>query len=589
MKAVEKARCALFIVVALVISIDETATWGQSLLSQGPFRVVAKSGDAAPGGNSHLDFKNFYNVTIDDQQRITFSAYLENNHLGVYGERDGQLQLLLGEGQSMPDAGGGMESFDYLSPTDIHWNNDGRIVASGYVSPSDDGLAVGEAPDGLEMVVVSGDAPPGEPTGVRFAWIDQAAINNAGEVAAFAIADGYSCGGPCRHAKWGFWQHSPTAGLVEVAVSGSSQADGRTFTLSRDTTQFSLNDSGVLVIRGVRDLNNGTLPDEQTIWRHAGGQLTALVKDGDPAPGPGNGATFWYISSPAIDAAGNAVFFGAYTYEAGGGGEGLWLADGARVTAVVYDNQQIPGTNWAFRRFSSDPIINSQGTVLFQSDLVNPSGGGSSGLFQIGSGGNLETIALKGDMPGALTDGARLRSFSGTAMNDNRSVVFAASLEGPNVTQDNDYSLWIYRDEELQLLAREGEMIELAPNDLRQLRGFDFESASFSNGHGYTLGLGPELLTAMTLYFTDNSQAVVTTAVGDYNNDGAVDAADYVVWRKNGGTRHGFEIWRRSFGATTAGGDSLSIGQVPEPASTLLVLSCAAAAAWTRRRISQAR
>jgi len=35
---------------------------------------------------------------------------------------------------------------------------------------------------------------------------------------------------------------------------------------------------------------------------------------------------------------------------------------------------------------------------------------------------------------------------------------------------------------------------------------------------------------------------------GDFNLDGKVDAADYVVWRKNGGTPNQYNDWRRNFG-----------------------------------------
>ena len=31
---------------------------------------------------------------------------------------------------------------------------------------------------------------------------------------------------------------------------------------------------------------------------------------------------------------------------------------------------------------------------------------------------------------------------------------------------------------------------------------------------------------------------------GDFNDDGRIDAADYVVWRKNGGTPQAYNTWR---------------------------------------------
>ncbi|MEX2310055.1 MAG: hypothetical protein WD738_20960 [Pirellulales bacterium] len=78
-----------------------------------------------------------------------------------------------------------------------------------------------------------------------------------------------------------------------------------------------------------------------------------------------------------------------------------------------------------------------------------------------------------------------------------------------------------------------------------------------------------------------NAQSVVLTVIsalaGDYNSDGTVDAADYVLWRKNDGSQEGYDTWRANFGATiatgsgaTAGSSSSADAAVPEP--TLLAL-----------------
>jgi autotransporter-associated beta strand protein len=85
---------------------------------------------------------------------------------------------------------------------------------------------------------------------------------------------------------------------------------------------------------------------------------------------------------------------------------------------------------------------------------------------------------------------------------------------------------------------------------------------------------------------------------GDYNDDGVVDAADYVIWRKAEGTMtvlpndpiggtiglaH-FNQWRGNFGATGAGSGSSSSGSVPEPATWALVGICFAFGCCWRRR-----
>jgi len=63
---------------------------------------------------------------------------------------------------------------------------------------------------------------------------------------------------------------------------------------------------------------------------------------------------------------------------------------------------------------------------------------------------------------------------------------------------------------------------------------------------------------------------------GDYNNDGKVDAADYVLWRSDPGSyggAGGYDTWRANFGATAGSGAGLgSSAAVPEPAAALLML-----------------
>jgi hypothetical protein len=78
-----------------------------------------------------------------------------------------------------------------------------------------------------------------------------------------------------------------------------------------------------------------------------------------------------------------------------------------------------------------------------------------------------------------------------------------------------------------------------------------------------------------------------STLQGDFNRDGTVDAADYVVWRKNPGgvyTQADFNLWRAHFGHTADSGSS-SNTSVPEPGSAILLILVAASGSCTRRRI----
>jgi hypothetical protein len=78
---------------------------------------------------------------------------------------------------------------------------------------------------------------------------------------------------------------------------------------------------------------------------------------------------------------------------------------------------------------------------------------------------------------------------------------------------------------------------------------------------------------------------------GDFNGNGIVDAADYVVWRKNDGTQGGYDAWRSHFGlpsgnANGSSGNSHSQAVVPEPATAALLIF--AAAGWCFRRVRAA-
>jgi PEP-CTERM motif-containing protein len=75
---------------------------------------------------------------------------------------------------------------------------------------------------------------------------------------------------------------------------------------------------------------------------------------------------------------------------------------------------------------------------------------------------------------------------------------------------------------------------------------------------------------------------------GDFNADQAVNAADFIVWRKNlgaadetalNGNGNGtngvdegdYSLWRTNFGRTPAGSSASALGAVPEPSSLALV------------------
>jgi probable HAF family extracellular repeat protein len=78
---------------------------------------------------------------------------------------------------------------------------------------------------------------------------------------------------------------------------------------------------------------------------------------------------------------------------------------------------------------------------------------------------------------------------------------------------------------------------------------------------------------------------------GDFNQDGSVNAGDYVVWRKGLGTtytQNDYDIWRNHFGQTAGSGAALPSANplsaaVPEPA-TMVILVSGVVMMWCGRR-----
>jgi hypothetical protein len=89
---------------------------------------------------------------------------------------------------------------------------------------------------------------------------------------------------------------------------------------------------------------------------------------------------------------------------------------------------------------------------------------------------------------------------------------------------------------------------------------------------------------------------VPATVPGDYNQNGTVDAADYVQWRNGGPLQNDstpgvqpedYTIWRANFGRTAASGAAvgpIGVTGVPEPAASVLALLAVAAKLLRKHR-----
>ncbi len=138
-----------------------------------------------------------------------------------------------------------------------------------------------------------------------------------------------------------------------------------------------------------------------------------------------------------------------------------------------------------------------------------------------------------------------------------------------------------------------------------RLTEFNPTGTTFMAGNGTVLNLGtPVDVAGGPLDREDISFefSIVTGGAGDYNGDGSVDAADYVVWRKsNINGQQGYLDWRANFGGSGGGrqtiqgivaygalpgaaaGSGLGQSAVPEPGTAIGALLLVAMVALPRK------
>lgn len=112
-----------------------------------------------------------------------------------------------------------------------------------------------------------------------------------------------------------------------------------------------------------------------------------------------------------------------------------------------------------------------------------------------------------------------------------------------------------------------------------QLPGGDWSLLGVVDNSGGSDPLSANTLAAFSL---------TPSIAGDFNGDGLVDSADYVVWRKNLGTistQTDYDIWRAHFGQTAGGGaGTVANVAVPEPATLMMLILAATGRNLLRRR-----
>jgi hypothetical protein len=221
-----------------------------------------------------------------------------------------------------------------------------------------------------------------------------------------------------------------------------------------------------------------------------------------------------------------------------------------------------PGNNWSESTitYSNAPGIASDGNNGTKDyDFVDPDGGGPlrAPLTPLG-------IALFPEVPpqnrlpigGALVFSSdALNNFLVTSLNAGKtSVTIVAGIVHDGKVPINDWKNFNYL------------FIPKEHMTLNTDVGYDADTTNPNNPLGSPWSAASNVEDASG--FSPFSPQLIFTMGGDFNRDGAVNNADYVVWRKTDGTQPSYSQWRTNFGEPSGSGSNSPA--VPEPTTVLL-------------------
>jgi hypothetical protein len=283
----------------------------------------------------------------------------------------------------------------------------------------------------------------------------------------------------------------------------------------------------------------------------------------------------WYVNQPRANgdtSAGVAIFDAALDGSDAEAPELLWSSIQFTIDNNLDGDTTLPDPNNDIFRRVRDIAISPDGKYL----VLHKNGADSGATTGIGDGAIYRLPLDEDGIPDITVEGGMITNVINIeTLGDN-----GAHNSGAQVEFDAAGNLYVANS-----AINTTNPDPLLTGQLVQVfsPGGNWKAVTNSNGTFSLVPIGPPAGTA-----------------GDYNNDGVVDAADYVVWRKLLGTNtqlqnegvgvtpgmvtdEDYATWRTNFGMVTPPGAGSSAA-VPEPGALMLaMLALAILGAWRRQ------
>ena len=504
-------------VTGLVLSLVPNVTSAVTV------RTVALSGQSAPGSGQNYG-SNFGTPVLNDAGHTAFSATPISSHEGVWSEGSGSLALAARSGDLAPGTDRNYSDFSSLVLNDA-----GQIAFWAGLQGGGSGIWVNRTGI-VTLVARQGSQATDMPAGVVYGnFFLSTVLNNAGQTA-FSSSLGGS--GVNLTNRWGIW--SEGAGSLAAVIRTGEQAPGvpgasiKEPASGRSFATPVLNDTGQTVFIGRLagigvDETNGT-----GIWSGDDGNLAMVMRAGTQAPGTPAGVSFanFTISlslsdPPALDSSGRTAFVALLT---GNGVDstnnaGIFSEGSGNLALVARLGSQAPGLpsgvnfggDFGAISFQLPVVMNDAGQTAFGVRLTgrDVDGSNNSSIWSEGTG-SLALVARRGSQaPGAPTgitfDGFGFRSI---VLNNAGQTAFLAELIGSGVDDSNNDGIWATdQSGVLQLIAREGNLLEVSPGEFRTISSLRFIGGT-GNSDGRPSGFNNLGQVAFHARFTDNSAGI---------------------------------------------------------------------------------
>jgi len=526
-----------------------------------PVRTVALTNQLAPGTTSGVTFDGFGDIYLGNSGRVAFVANLANggvtaaNDSGIWSEHTGALALVARKG--FPAVGTGSDHGLFVTHNmslSGHLNFTSELVGGG-VMPVNDSAMWSGLPGIIQFVTAEGELAPGAGPTAMFGDMSDPSflpfgaphINNSGHISFFARLVG---AGITSVNDSGIWTNT-SGSLALLAREGDQLPGGPAGAMIGNVGDPSLNNSGHTAFLCNLMGTGVTSDNDFAILSNRSGALEILMREGNPAPGLTPDVTFGDPAAQATTNNSGRLLFNNILRGASitdNNKFSLWTEFDGVINLVARGGDQPPGTpaGTAFFSFVSE-VINDADEVAFAANLASGGGGVTTfnnfGLWSTGLGG-LHKIYRKQDQVPGLPAGVLFAAGSGPLISSSGRCVFGAFLQGA-VTTNDDFGIWMEDGEGgLTLIAREGEMLEVAPGDFRTISGLVelgfndlhqvcYRAAFVDGSFGVFVTLGPDADGDTVTDGLDNCPNVANAGQEDGDADDVGDACDNCLMTAN--------------------------------------------------------